>query len=105
MGAAQLIVFEAVRASRLCGNNGVRLREGCLDNCSHHGRHRVPMHARPEGRNPPGKPIHGDGDGRSSPIAQTGWHPFPGLRHQYQREYFTWGIGMTGARTMKVLSR
>jgi hypothetical protein len=60
MGAAQLIVFEEVRARRLCCKHGVRLREGCLDHFSHHGRHRFQMHAIPEILNAPGKPIHGD---------------------------------------------
>jgi hypothetical protein len=83
LGAAQRILFEEVRARRLCGTNGLRLREGCLEHVSPHGRHRFQMHAIPERLNPPGKPIHGDGDGRSSPIAQTGWHPFPGIHHQY----------------------
>jgi hypothetical protein len=76
MGAAKLILFEEVRARRFCCKNGLRLREGCLENFSHHGRHRFQMHAIPERLNPPGKPIHGDGDGRSSQIVQTGWHPF-----------------------------
>jgi hypothetical protein len=84
MGAAQLIVFEAVRARRFCGKHGLRLREGCREHCSHHGRHRFQRHAMPERLNPPGKPIPCDGDGRSSQIAQTGWHPFPGIRHQYR---------------------
>jgi hypothetical protein len=59
LGAAELIVFEAVRARRLCDKNGVRLREGCLGNVSHHGRHRCQRHARPERLHPPGKPNHG----------------------------------------------
>jgi hypothetical protein len=58
MGAAELIVFEEVRARRFCCKNGLRLREGCLENFSHHGRHRFQMHAIPEMLNPPGKPIH-----------------------------------------------
>jgi hypothetical protein len=60
MGAAQHILFEAVRARRFCGKNGLRLREGCLENFSHHGRHRFQMHAIPERLNPPGKPISCD---------------------------------------------
>jgi hypothetical protein len=60
MGAAKLILFEEVRARRFYGKNGLRLREGCLENFSHHGRHRFQMHAIPEMLNPPGKPIHCD---------------------------------------------
>jgi hypothetical protein len=84
MGAAQLIVSEEVRARRCCGKNGSRLREGCLENFSHHGRHRFQMHAIPEMLNPPGQPIHGAGESRAPPIAQPGWPPYPGIRHQYQ---------------------
>jgi hypothetical protein len=58
MGAAELIVFKEVRARRFCYKNGLRLREGCLENVSHHRRHRFQMHAIPEMLNPPGKPIH-----------------------------------------------
>jgi hypothetical protein len=58
MGAAELIVFEEVRARRFCYKNGLRLREGCLEHCSHHGRHRFQMHAIPEMLKPPGKPMH-----------------------------------------------
>lgn len=47
MGAAQLILFEEVRARRFCRKNGLRLREGCLENFSYHGRHRFQMHAIP----------------------------------------------------------
>ncbi len=82
-GAAQLIVFEEVRASRFCGKHGVRLGEGCLEHVSHYGRHRFQMHATPARLSPPGTPSHGDGAGRSSQRAQTGAHPFPGIRHQY----------------------
>jgi hypothetical protein len=57
---AKLILFEAVRARRFCCKNDLRRREGCLENFSHHGRHRFQMHAIPEMLNPPGKPIHGD---------------------------------------------
>jgi hypothetical protein len=60
MDAAQLILFEEVRARRFCCKNGLRLREGCLENFSHHGRHRFQMHAIPEMLNPPGNPIHCD---------------------------------------------
>jgi hypothetical protein len=60
MGAAQLILFEEVRARRFCCKNGLRLREGRLEYYSHHGRHRFQMQAIPEMLNPPGKPIHCD---------------------------------------------
>jgi hypothetical protein len=60
MGAAQLIVFEEVRARRFCGKNGLRLREGGREHFSPHGRHRFQRHAIPERLKPPGKPIHGD---------------------------------------------
>jgi hypothetical protein len=60
MGTAQLILFEEVRASRFCGKNGLRPREGCLENLLHHGRHRFQMHVIPERLNPPGRPIHCD---------------------------------------------
>jgi hypothetical protein len=72
MGAAQLILFGEVCARRFCCKNGLRLREGCLENFSHRGRHRFQMHAIPKRLNPPGKPIHCDCDGRSEQIAQTG---------------------------------
>jgi hypothetical protein len=35
LGAAELSVFEAVRARRLCGKHGVRPRAGCLAHSSH----------------------------------------------------------------------
>ncbi len=60
MGAAQLIVFEEVRARRFCGKSGLSLREGRLEHVSPHGRHRFQVHAMPERLNPPGKPIHCD---------------------------------------------
>jgi hypothetical protein len=60
MGAAQLILFEEVHARRFCCKNGLRLSEGCLENFSHHGRHRFQRHAIPEMLNPPGKRIHCD---------------------------------------------
>ena len=66
MGAVQCIVFEEVRARRFCGTNDLRLRGGCLEHFSHHRRHRFQKHAIPERLNQPGKPIHCDGDGRSS---------------------------------------
>ena len=44
MSAAQLILFEAVRARRFCGKIGLRLKKGCLEKFSHHGRHRFQMH-------------------------------------------------------------
>jgi hypothetical protein len=59
LGAAELSVFEAVRARWLCGKHGVRLRAGGLAHGSHHGRHRCQRHARPERLHPPGKPNHG----------------------------------------------
>jgi hypothetical protein len=59
LGAAELSVFEAVRARWLCGKHGVRLRTGGLAHGSHHGRHRCQRHARPERLKPPGQPIHG----------------------------------------------
>ena len=59
-GAAQLIAFEEVRARRFCCEHGLRLREECLENFSHHGRHQFQMHVIPERLNPPGKLIHCD---------------------------------------------
>jgi hypothetical protein len=89
----QRIVFEEARASRYCGNNGVRLGAGCREHVSPRGRPRFQMHATPARLNPPGTPSHGDGDGRSSQSAQTGGHPFPGIRHQYQHMLYA-GAGL-----------
>ena len=56
MGTAKLILYEEVRARRFCCKSGLGLREGCLESCSHHGRHWFHMIAIPERLNPLGKP-------------------------------------------------